>query len=527
MFMFWVILLMVVGSLVLFLFVRYMGGKQKTSELVSQVQHDINKGNLLEAEQKLRSHLKEYPSNVSASLGLLKVYRESNKPAGMVKVCKDLLRLYEDGCREFDVTAIHNELAKVLWGLRKFEESFFHYVRCFKIDKTLPGLDNLAYALASQGHYREALNLLKECQEKNPKDMNIIRKMVPCHIGLHRPDDARNCLLDLFANSASQNKDNYLLGKLFYEMGDQDSAQNYFTDFLLNLDSKHGGEGQDCLPYIMPTLMNHSGNFSSREFDVWTRVLQNLMAHVYLSEVQKCEVYWHLGFMLLLKDPDNLNYDAARKQWDSIGNYRADYNQVKRLIVNLDNQISRSEWLDEFRNLRRQKFNEAFGNIAMHNIKASEMFEIPPFSSNVVEEWLNPATYNGSKHVFKSSPAEFYFRRIESMPPKQFKGVIQSYLESQKFTVRREIVLDGSGTSLYLLCTSRNGESVFWAFHRSSGDTGEVELKNVIDQKNECKADLAKVVSLGSYTDAAVTLANKKGVDLMSVKELKISWDSN
>ena len=154
------------------------------------------------------------------------------------------------------------------------------------------------------------------------------------------------------------------------------------------------------------------------------------------------------------------------------------------------------------------------------------MFEIPPFSSNVVEEWLNPATYNGSKHVFKTSVTDFDLRRIESIPPKQFKEVIQNYLESRKFLVRREIVLDGSGTSLYLLCTSRTNESVFWAFYRSSGDTGEIELKNIIDQMNECKADLAKVVSLGSYTDAAVALANKKSVDLMSLKELKISWDS-
>ena len=503
-----------------------MGSNQKTNELVNQAQNDINKGNLVEAEQKLRSHLKEYPSNVSASLSLLKVYRESNKPNGTVKVCKDLLRLYEEGCREFDVTAVHNELANVLWTLRKFEESFFHYVRCFKVDKSLSGLDDLAYALASQGHYREALDLLKECQEKNPKDMNIVRKMIPCHIGLHRPDDARNCLLDLFANSASQNKDNYLLGRLFYEMGDHDSAQNYLTDFLVNLDSKHGGEAQDCLPYIMPALRSHSGNFSSREYDVWIRIFQNLMAHVYLSEIQKCEIYWQLGFMLLLKDPNNLDFDAAQRQWNNITNYRADYKDIKRLTANLDNEMSRSKWLDEFKNLRGQKFSEAFGNTVMHPLRASEMFEIPPFSSNVVEEWLNPATYNGSKHVFKTSVTDFDLRRIESIPPKQFKEVIQNYLESRKFLVRREIVLDGSGTSLYLLCTSRTNESVFWAFYRSSGDTGEIELKNIIDQMNECKADLAKVVSLGSYTDAAVALANKKSVDLMSLKELKISWDS-
>ena len=38
------------------------------------------------------------------------------------------------------------------------------------------------------------------------------------------------------------------------------------------------------------------------------------------------------------------------------------------------------EKLDEFKNLRGQKFSEAFGNMVMHPLRASEMFEIPPFS---------------------------------------------------------------------------------------------------------------------------------------------------
>ena len=98
--------------------------------------------------------------------------------------------------------------------------------------------------------------------------------MIPCYIGIRRPDEARNILLDLLANAASQNKDNYLLGKLFYEMGDRQSAQKYFIDFLLNLDASQAGEGQDALILVMPAYYHNAGSLSCKECDIWARVLQ-------------------------------------------------------------------------------------------------------------------------------------------------------------------------------------------------------------------------------------------------------------
>ena len=131
-------------------------------------------------------------------------------------------------------------------------------------DRNSGGLERLAYALASQGHYNEAIDLLKECQQKNPKNMEVLRSMIPCYIGIRRPDEARNILLDLLANASSENKDNYLLGKLFYEMGDRESAQKYFTDFLLNLDASQAGEGQDALVLVMSAYYHNAGSLSCR-----------------------------------------------------------------------------------------------------------------------------------------------------------------------------------------------------------------------------------------------------------------------
>lgn len=519
------LLVIFVALMLLYLGTRYSRSAKTDEKLVNDAQQDISRGDLIGAEEKLRNHLKKDPNSIAASLSLLKVYRERDKPTATLKLCRDLLRKYESGNYEFDPTPIHNEIGHVLWNLRNYEEAFFHFVRCFKVDKNLPGLDKFAYALASQGYYREALELFNEYRQKKPKDMEVIRQMVPCHVGLYRVDEARNCLLDLFANSAARNLDNYFLGKLFYEIGDRESAHNYFIDFLVNLIPSSGGQGQDALAYVMPIFRDHSGNFSSREADTWIRILQNVLSHVHLSQQQKCELSWQLGFLLLLKDPDNLDFEAARGRWSEVAAYQADYKEVNRLTLKLEQENSRGEWLSEFRNLRRQNFKSVFGDMVITNLRASEMFEIPPFRGNTIEEWLNPAAFKGSKHSFKSAGGEFDFRDLEAMPPKQFKSSIQRYLESKKFIIKREIVLDGVGTSLYLLCSSPTGKSCFWVFHRNSGDTGEIELKTVIEQSSMAKADSVNVVSLGSFTSAAVELAAKNNIELMSIRNLQISWN--
>ena len=525
--MFWAVL---VGAIVISLFAffpvaRFMGSGGKNSELFNQAQNDINKGDYAGAEKKLRTHLKEDPDNVGSALSLLEVYKVRGKHDGVARVCRQLLTLYESGKQEFNVYVIHKEFAQILWSRRKYEEAFFHYVRSLREDRNSGGLERLAYALGSQGYYNEALELLKECQQKDPKNMEVLRSMIPCYIGIRRPDEARNILLDLLANAASQNKDNYLLGKLFYEMGDRQSAQKYFIDFLLNLDASQAGEGQDALILVMPAYYHNAGSLSCKECDIWARVLQNALAHIYLNPSQKQEIQWQLGFMLLFRDSETLNYDAAKNAWQSVISQGASFKNVNNLFKMLEERRSREELLREYEARKGQNSFLETVSISSANLKASELFEIPPFQSSVVEEWLHPKLSAASKHVFNMSE-KFDIKQLETMPPQQFKSTIQRYLERQGHIVRKEIVLDGSGTSLYLQCTNKANLSVFWAFHRNQGDTGEIELKTAVEQMAEYKVDKAVIVSLGSFTNAATKIAGKNDIELISGASLQATWNS-
>tara|TARA_Y100000589_G_scaffold103823_1_gene98134 strand:+ start:7180 stop:8778 length:1599 start_codon:yes stop_codon:yes gene_type:complete len=524
--MFWALLIstVVIGSFFAFFPVmRVIGGGGSDNELFNQAQDDINKGDYAGAEKKLRTHLKEDPDNVGSALSLLEVYKVRGKHDGVARVCRQLLSLYEGGRQEFNVYAIHKDFAEVLWSRRKYEEAFFHYVRSLKEDRNSGGLDRLAYALGSQGYYNEAIDLLKECKEKDPKNMQAIRNMIPCYIGIKRPDEARNILLDLLANSASQNKDNYLLGKLFYEMGDRESAQKYFIDFLLNLDASQAGEGQDALILVMSAYYHHPGSLSCRECDVWTRVFQNVLAYVYLNPTQKQEIEWQLGFMLLLRDTEALNFEAARSCWQPIQSLGTNYKNISKLITMLDQRRSREEWLNEYDEFKGQNSFLDTVTVSSTNLKASELFEIPPFQSLIVEEWLNPSLSGDAKHVFSVSE-KFNIKELETMSPQQFKTTIQRYLERQGYVVRREIVLDGAGTSLYLQCTNKLNQSVFCSFHRNSGDTGEIELKTAVDQMAQHEIDKALIVSLGSFTEAAKKIAGKNDIELISGASLQANW---
>ena len=356
------------------------------------------------------------------------------------------------------------------------------------------------------------------------KNMEVLRSMIPCYIGIRRPDEARNILLDLLANASSENKDNYLLGKLFYEMGDRESAQKYFTDFLLNLDASQAGEGQDALVLVMPAYYHNAGSLSCRECDVWARVFQNVLAYVYLNPSQKQEIQWQLGFMLLFRDSETMNFEAAKSAWQSIIAQGPNYKNIINISKMLDQRRSREEFLREYEALKGQNSFLDTVNISSANLKAAELFEIPPFQSNIVQEWIHPNLSTGSKHVFVVSE-KFDIKQLETMSPQQFKSAIQRYLERQSYTVRKEVVLDGSGTSLYLQCTDKANSSVFWAFHRNSGDTGEIELKTAVEQIAAYKSDRAIIVSLGSFTDAATKIAGKNDIELISGASLQATWN--
>ena len=524
--MLWAVLVVTVflGLFAFFPMKRFMGVGGKSSKLFNEAQNDINKGDFAEAEKKLRTHLKEDPDNIGSALSLLDVYKVRGKHDGIARVCRQLLALYESGKQEFNVYVIHKEFADVLWTQRKYEEAFFHYVHSLREDRNSGGLERLAYALASQGHYNEAIDLLKECQQKNPKNMEVLRSMIPCYIGIRRPDEARNILLDLLANASSENKDNYLLGKLFYEMGDRESAQKYFTDFLLNLDASQAGEGQDALVLVMPAYYHNAGSLSCRECDVWARVFQNVLAYVYLNPSQKQEIQWQLGFMLLFRDSETMNFEAAKSAWQSIIAQGPNYKNIINISKMLDQRRSREEFLREYEALKGQNSFLDTVNISSANLKAAELFEIPPFQSNIVQEWIHPNLSTGSKHVFVVSE-KFDVKQLETMSPQQFKSAIQRYLERQSYTVRKEVVLDGSGTSLYLQCTDKANSSVFWAFHRNSGDTGEIELKTAVEQIAAYKSDRAIIVSLGSFTDAATKIAGKNDIELISGASLQATWN--
>ena len=190
----------------------------------------------------------------------------------------------------------------------------------------------------------------------------------------------------------------------------------------------------------------------------------------------------------------------------------------------LDQRRSREEFLREYEALKGQNSFLDTVNISSANLKAAELFEIPPFQSNIVQEWIHPNLSTGSKHVFVVSE-KFDIKQLETMSPQQFKSAIQRYLERQSYTVRKEVVLDGSGTSLYLQCTDKANSSVFWAFHRNSGDTGEIELKTAVEQIAAYKSDRAIIVSLGSFTDAATKIAGKNDIELISGASLQATWN--
>ena len=65
----------------------------------------------------------------------------------------------------------------------------------------------------------------------------------------------------------------------------------------------------------------------------------------------------------------------------------------------------------------------------------------------------------------------------------------------------------------------------FWAFHRNSGDTGEIELKTAVEQIAAYKSDRAIIVSLGSFTDAATKIAGKNDIELISGASLQATWN--
>ena len=78
------------------------------------------------------------------------------------------------------------------------------------------------------------------------------------------------------------------------------------------------------------------------------------------------------------------------------------------------------------RNVEARKGQNSFletVSISSANLKASELFEIPPFQSSVVEEWLHPKLSAASKHVFNMSE-KFDIKQLETMPPQQFKSTI-------------------------------------------------------------------------------------------------------
>ena len=219
--------------------------------------------------------------------------------------------------------------------------------------------------------------------------------------------------------------------------------------------------------------------------------------------------------MLLFRDSETLNFDAAKSVWQSVISQGASFKNISNLFKMLEERRSREELLREYEARKGQNSFLETVSISSANLKASELFEIPPFQSSIVEEWLHPKLSAASKHVFSISE-KFDIKQLETMSPQQFKSTIQRYLERQGHIVRNEIVLDGSGTSLYLQCTNKANLSVFWAFHRNQGDTGEIELKTAVEQMAEYKVDKAVIVSLGSFTNAATKIAGKNDIELIS-----------
>lgn len=483
------------------------------NSLYVEAMNEVSSGSLESAEEKLKESLAENPEHTESAVQLLEVYGRQGKEQAQVSLCRNLLKLYDAGQQDFQIEHVQLKLADILWSQAKYEECFFHYAQVLQKEKEPRVMARVGYILASQGRFEQAMSLFGQALASDPYDKDANRGQVLCQLGRGRFEDARDGLLDAMADNSATNLDSYLLARTFRELGDLQSAQNYYMDFLLQLESKNSMEGYEALMQLVPVYEEKGAKLGRRELDVWYRVFHMCLDRMFLRPKLKHRILFHETLIAILRDFELEDFTVARESLERMERIELKLELEKSICLELKTGLDEGWSLERWQQIFMQ--NRLIDRTLFSNTQPFDVrnyFEIPPINPKRIDQIMSPGFLRSVKTQFESG-GELDSSELAQMSAQRFRTRMLAGLKELGYEYRAAFPSDAAGTALYFRMRVQGKGELLVAAYRSTGDLGELEVQEVLNLMNENKLHKALLITMGNLSADAERLASQKGVE--------------
>ncbi len=512
-----------------YLFLTSQKVSAPASNLFWEAVKDFEAGKNDEAEKKFLKHLTTRTNHVQSYMYLVEIYKKKGRKNRELQTCKTLMELWESGYHEFKIGKVQKNLGELLFEKEQYEEAFYHYAGLLKGMNADPTVDsnanttefvddftlrNVAFLLASQGRYEKALEYYENLINKNPRDWTSVRGKVPCLIGTGNWKKAEACIRELISNKESRVDDYYYLGKIYQQLQDPGNAKSCFMEFLQKVGSEQAYDGYDALAYLIQSYYAKVELFSENEIENWIKVFRCSLDHIYLKDHQEREIHFQKGFLHFFKTHEKEEFRDALREWTNLSRADPNYKDVERLIEKLKNYKK-----EFFRDLElaykagKKLEDELFED--PRPFRSSDMFDVLPFESDVVSEFLDPSFLGGIKKTFSRGKKQTS-KDLEALSVYQFDRRMEEVFKKMKLSIEKKLKSDSSGIAFRYLLKNKDNKFTYCAVYRHSKEIGEVEVKQIITQMKNYDLVGAIMITLGSFTMKAASIAREHSVEVIT-----------
>lgn len=490
---------------------------------------DFDAGLLDSSEKKLLEHVATNREHVQSYLYLLKIYQSRGKRGREIQTLKTLMELWTSGFHEFKVGEIQRGLADHLYDKEEFEEAFFYYAALLKGINVDPGVEpygntqefvdesvlrKVAFLLGSQGRYEKALEYYEKLVTQNPKDWDSVRGQVPCLVGTGDFNGAERCIRLLITNKEVKLEDYYYLGKIYQQLGDDGNAYSAFMEFIQKMSHDNAYDGYDALSFLIRGYFSKSGPGTETELENWIRVFRAALDYIFLKDHQEKELLLQKGFLHFFRNHKKGEFREALKEWSNLILKDPKYRNVDQLLERVKNY--KADYYNEI----EAAFKESGAGVddlfeAPRVFKASEMYDVLPFESDVVAEFFDPSLLGGLKKTFKKGKKQTP-KDLLNLSISQFDRRIEEVFTKKSLVMEKKLKADSSGVAFNYLLKNKANKFIYGAVYRSASEIGEVEVKQVMSEMKKSNLVGAVMISMGSFTVKAANLARNNNIEVIS-----------
>ena len=490
---------------------------------------DFDAGLLDSAEKKLLEHVATNREHVQSYLYLLKIYQSRGKRGREIQTLKTLMELWTSGFHEFKVGEVQRCLADHLYEKEEYEEAFFYYAALLKgmnvdpesdpnsctqefVDESV--LRRVAFLLGSQARYEKALEYYEKLITQDPRDWESIRGQVPCLVGTGDFSGAERCIRQLVSNKEARIQDYYYLGKIYQQLEDESNAYSAFMEFIQKMSSDQAYDGYDALSFLMQGYFNKKLIGSDTELENWIKVFRASLDYIFLKDNQEKELLFQKGFLHFFRNHIKGEFRETLKEWSNLIIKDSKYRDVDRLIERVKSY--KADYYPELElayNESREGVDGLFDSPRI--FRASEMYDVLPFESDVVAEFFDPSLLGGLKKTFKKGKKQTP-KDLQSLSISQFDRRIEEVFTKKSLALEKKLKSDSSGVSFNYLLKNKANKFIYGAVYRSTNEIGEVEVKQVMNEIKKHNLAGAIMITLGSFTVKAANLARNNNIEVIT-----------